>query len=226
MQTLRTIENILRSDPVDSGQAVVFNTIPLTKRRYERERAPSVLSGFLRRKPKDFIQSQSWRWPNWDAYENKIVVPILHELEKMKLKSRATIDHDVTVKRFKLALHCGRFKAAFLFAHHFRGQIEFADGGVPLSDIKNFIAGLSHGDQAPCAVIFLVCEADEMLELKTGHFEEVGAVGCAAWRVPVVSSYMFVNQWISNLKDGATLSDAYSMAVDHFSSYIRTSEKS
>lgn len=218
MHSQRTIKNILNSEALESGQVIVLNTIPLSKRRFEKELNPGLLR-LLSRKPKDFVRSQSWRWPGWEAYETSIALPILKELLAIENTSNAVIDFDVTEKQFKRALTCGRFKAAFLFAHHFGGNIEFSDGGARFSDIKDFIASLPPERQL--SIIFLVCQSEELMELKYDNIEGVGAIGCAAWKVPVRESYLFVGKWISFLKDGATLSDAYSRAIEHFSSYLR-----
>lgn len=213
--TRTVIESILSSKPVESSRVAVLNTIPLTQERFNSELHPGWVSRWVLRKPKDFLLGLVSMYPNWaiwEVYEEGLALPALQELDEIKRTTNVVLDFDVTWEQFQLAIHSRLFDVVFLLAHHFGEYIEFADGGVFFEDVKQFL--LSFHTERKVSVIFMVCQAEEMKEVKFENITGIASIGCAAWNLPVRESYQFTRHWVSCFGDGATLADAYSNAIE------------
>lgn len=208
--------------PILPQKVVLLNTIPLFEARYQADlRPPSWLSMLAKAKgkQKDFVQSSLYLYGNWEEYNIEIATPVLSELVKIRDNSLATIDLEVSWRQFQKAVLSDVFEAFFLFAHHFDNKIEFADGGIKISEVQSFLTKTRTKGQRH--FVFMVCRADAFEKSKIEFPASFSSTATASWNIPVIEAYVFSRLWIQSMDETRSFPNAYSEAIGQYLKLIK-----
>lgn len=231
-----TLSHLEHERPIDSGRVAVLMTLALSQKRFENEKRPPGMIRKLFGKKKEFVRLQVPFVSTWEGYEQLLVLWTLKHLIDIEESSFAGVFVDVTFKVFKRILQSQDYDVIFLFAHHIipvsgnlpkpnnsAGAIEFADGGVSLERVNEFLASLHLSNKV--SLIHMICKSQKLEEWGYGSLPSLMSVATAFWELPVLDSLAFVKVWIKNLNGQNSLSKAYDLAVWEIISQISSQPK-
>jgi hypothetical protein len=212
----------LAERPVHAQKAVLLNTIPLFEPRYLADlKQPSLLSklSLHTKKRRDFVFRSLYLHQSWEEYDAAIATPVLSELVKTQDNTPATIDLEVSWAQFQKAVLSGLFEAFFLFAHHFDDKIEFADGGIEISKVDDFLT--RNKVDGPRHFVFMVCRAEAFEKSKIEFPESISSVATVGWNIPVIEAYVFSRFWVQNMDGERSFSEAYGEAIGQYLNSVK-----
>lgn len=219
-----TIDHLCNEKPIKAERAAVLVCPPLTKERFEKEKKePHFIAKQFGRK-REFIKRLNLS--RWEIYERQIVLHAFKQLLEIENQYSAVVMPDLKFKHFKKVIRSQYFDVIFLVAHHIihedeipgnnngtilAGEIEFADGGVPLEKIHKFLSHLETGNRM--SLTFIVCETNELQNVSY-NLPAINSVAAAFWKMDFLDGIEFIKYWIRFLNGKNTLSQAYRLAVD------------
>jgi hypothetical protein len=226
---LKTTLNHLNAEtPLDTNAVAILIAPPLDERRFRREMTPMLplfLSRLFGKRHHEFVQIGRLYYPNWEAYRQGVLVPLVPSINVMR-ETNAAIVPDATWRDFQKTANNPRFRAVFLVAHHISSvqSIEFADGARPISEVLAFLKTLQNRPE-PLSLLFFVCQSDTLKNTIYGSIESVMSVGWSRWYIGWTDGMGFIAQWVNALKDNdKTLSEAYQITLSLFIKQLKNNQ--
>lgn len=205
----KSLEHLHDEQPLHCSRVAVLICPALNRGRFFKERKPPPWWKKKNHLTPEFVKLQCRYHPNWEDYLQKVVAPLVPNLEYLHLNTNATVIVDATWKDFKSIFKAPDFELLLLLAHHSaeKEAIEFAGQMVPVEQFHSFITNTKR--VKAISIFFIACHSKSFSLPLQSLNTPINSIAWASWAMPMIESMEFIATLVKSLDGTHTLSQAY-----------------